>query len=343
MRAAITLAAAALVVAGCSGGAAPSGGDETGSSVSSPFSVGAVPAGYELVVAGMGTAVGDWGEDSTGTVEPYTVLSPDGRATGEEVVRVALTGYEGYQGGLLQASLGYVSEHTELTIDGREAVFAPPGRSAVGQRWADLVVVRGDDLAVRVSSPSATQAELVAIAKRVVLPDDRREAPTVPDPPSGLRLVGSVNVDGVVAFTAFFDPQANRAPGPLSAHGAGWLFSGIEGTGSLSVVTVPGRSLDLAAVPASDWRTYLSRIGTRTTRFRTVGGRPGLVIRDVFPEESKITVRVLVESSWGDVVVVVVRASGEDIPSEDELLALAASVTSTDDATWAQFMAEANG
>lgn len=338
MRAAITLAAAALVVAGCSGGAAPSGGDETGSSVSSPFSVGAVPAGYELVVAGMGTAVGDWGEDSTGTVEPYTVLSPDGRATGEEVVRVALTGYEGYQGGLLQASLGYVSEHTELTIDGREAVFAPPGRSAVGQRWADLVVVRGDDLAVRVSSPSATQAELVAIAKRVVLPDDRREAPTVTDPPGGLRVVGSVDVDGVLATTASVAPHTDQVPGPRSAHAAGWVLDGFGERDHLAVLTVPGRSIDLAALSV---RERFFHAATRTTSTRRVGGRRGVLIDEVWEGSVDRRRTLLVESSWGDLIVV--RATGERLPSADDLVAIAASVKPTDDAAWEELVTEANG
>lgn len=339
MRASIAFGLAALVVAGCSGGAAPSGGGETGSSTSSPFSVGAVPAGYELVVAGMGTGVGDWGEDSTGTVEPYTVLSPDGRATGEEVVRVALTGYEGYQGGLAQASLGYLSEHTLLTIDGAEAIFAPPETSAVGRRWADLVVVRGDDLAVRVSSPRGTLAELTAIAKRVVVPDDRREAPTVTDPPGGLRVVGSLDVDGVLAASASVAPHTNQVPGPRSAHAAGWIRSGSQESDRLSVLTVPGRSLDLAAVHVREreWQHV-----TRTARARVVDGRPALITTEEWPEypdSNRLT--VMVEASWGDVVVV--SASGTTLPSEEELIAMAASVTSTDDVAWGELVTEANG
>ncbi len=159
---------------------------DSASTSSSPFTVGQVPPGYEFINAGMGTRVGEWGDDSTGTVEPYTVLAGDGRAIGPDVVRVAITGYEDYQGALAQASLGYLSDRRELEVGGAEAIYSPPSSDAGGERWADLVIVRGKDLAVRLSSPSASAAELTAVARQVVVPDDRTRAPRVPDPPAGL-------------------------------------------------------------------------------------------------------------------------------------------------------------
>lgn len=152
----------------------------------------------------MGTAAGDWGSDSSGTVEPYSVLSPDGRADHPDVVLVAITGFEGYEGGLAQASMGYLAEgRQDLRIDGADAVYAPAADDARGTRWADLVVVRGEDLAVRVSSPEASLEELAAVAARVGVPTDRTQAPVVPDPPTGFRLVGSVHVDGVLAAEVY--------------------------------------------------------------------------------------------------------------------------------------------
>lgn len=333
------IASAALGIAACSSDSTEPARSGTYSATSSPFSVASVPAEYEPVTAGIGTAVGDWGEDSTGTVEPYTVLSPDGRASGPDVVVVSITGFEGYQGGLGQASRGYLSGSTELTIDGADAIYSPPRHDERGVQWADLVVVRGDDLAVRVSSPDADAAELAAIAKRVAVPDDRTKAPTVPDPPAGLQVVGSVDVDGVLASEPYVARYTDQIPGPRSAHAAGWVRAGSDGEHQLSVLTVPGRSLDIVAVPV--WQVQLSWL-TRTSREREVGGRPAVVIEELRSDIEGANRRsVLVEAEWGDVVVV--SATGARLPSEEALVLAAASVQPAEDATWGRFVIDATG
>ncbi len=75
-----------------------------------------VPDGFHLVVAGKGTQYQNWGSDSLGTHEPFTVLSPDGKATGPEVVVVSATGFAGYEGELAQASAGYTTPGLEHLI-----------------------------------------------------------------------------------------------------------------------------------------------------------------------------------------------------------------------------------
>lgn len=75
---------------------------------SSPFAVSALPDGYESVLAGTGTDVQAWGSDGAGTHEPFTVLVQDDSTAPEDVVVVSITGFEGYQGGLAQASAGYL-------------------------------------------------------------------------------------------------------------------------------------------------------------------------------------------------------------------------------------------
>ena len=314
--------------------------DDERSAESSPFTVGAVPAGYEIETAGMGTAEGEWSSDSFGTVEPYAVLSPDGRPDHPDVVLVGITGFEGYQGGLAQASVGYLSpDRQDLTVDGAEAIYSPGTDDARGLRWADLVVVRGEDLAVRVSSPSANEAELIEIARRVEVPEDRTLAPSVADPPDGLHLVGSADVDGVLATNVYVSPHTDQVPGPRSAHAAGWLRAGSEGYDQLSVLTLPGRTLDLDAVGVTPIHpTWIEQ----SSRAREIDGRPGLVTeshRTDLPRAGRRS--VFTESAWGDVVVV--SATGAQLPSEDELVALAASVRPTDEATWDTFVIEATG
>jgi hypothetical protein len=310
------------------------------SEASSPFTVGAVPPGYEIETAGMGTAVGEWSSDSFGTVEPYTALSPDGRPDHPEVVLVAITGFEGYQGGLAQASVGYLSQdREELTVDGAEAMYAPATDDARGLRWADLVVVRSDDLAVRVSSPSASRAELIDIVRRVEVPDDRTLAPTVPDPPNGLQLVGSADVDGVLATDVYVAPNTDQIPGPRSAHAAGWTRAGSGGGDQLAVLTLPGSALDLEAVGVGPFHPPWMQ---ESSHARVVEGRPALVAeshRTDLPGADRRS--VFVESAWGDVVLV--SATGAHLPTEDDLVALAASVQQSDQVSWDAFVIDATG
>lgn len=247
------LASLAVAVAGACGEGPGKAGDPDASrteliEASSPFQAGHIPSGYRLVVAGVGTAEPEWSSDSFGTTEPFTVLSPDGTATSSEVVVVSITGFEGYQGGLAQASAGYLAEERqELELDGRAAMHLPPSDDG---GWADLVVAVADDVAVRVTSPAASLDELVAVLDRVDVPSDRRRAPAVSEPPAGLDVVGHMDADAAVAIDPFVAPYTDAVPGGTSAHGAGRIHAE-RADEQLVVLTLPGSSVDLAATPAA--------------------------------------------------------------------------------------------
>lgn len=328
-----------ITIGGC--GAGPDTIDDAGerraglSEASSPFQVGHVPPRYRPVVAGVGTAEPEWGSDSFGTTEPFTVLSPNGTATSSDVVVVSITGFEGYQGGLAQASAGYLAEERqELELDGRTAMYLPP-TDAGG--WADLVVAVGQDLAVRITSPSGSLDDLAAMLDRVEVPSDRRRAPVVSEPPAGLDVVGHMDADAVVSLEAFVAPYTDSVPGGTSAHGVGWVHDA-QPEEQLAVLTLPGSSADLVAVPAAEAVTGLDDTWQR----RTTSGTDVLVRERLdVPDTGWRSRSVWLESNWGDLVVV--SASGTNPPSEEELIAVAASVRQAEDAEWAAFVETASG
>jgi hypothetical protein len=233
MTARIVMAGACALSLACSGAGEDATIDEVDansqprSAQASPFVVDMVPAGFALETAGRGTDIQEWGEDSTGTDEPFTVLAPPGVDAGEDgVVIVSVTGYAGYQGGLSQASGGYGSEDAEeFEVGGEPAIHTPAGADGFGPdtEWADLVVSRGDDLAVRVTTADADRDELVDIARRVEPADDRARAPSVPDPPDGLEDLGSVDAGVEISLSAHVWPDSDSVPGLGDAYGAGWL------------------------------------------------------------------------------------------------------------------------
>jgi hypothetical protein len=309
-------------------------------STSSPFTVGPVPAGYRQVTAGTGTATPLWGEDSGGTDEPYTVLSPDGTITSPDVVVVSTTGFEGYQGGLGQASAGAEPDGLEqLTVEGEDALYRAAWTDDRGDHWADLVAVRGDDLAVRVTSPDATRDELLEVLARTEVPADRTQAPTVPEPPHGLASVGSVDAGAVVALFPSVQPNTDQVPGTSTAHAVGWVGGEGASDAELAVMTLPAGSVDLDVLPLSERRPW------RDLRWsaRQVAGRPAMALHEIREEVDPPFVRraVWVESEWGDMVVV--SALGTSAPDLDELAAIASSVRPTDRATWDDLVIEATG
>lgn len=298
---------------------------------SSPFTVGGVPERYEVVAVGEGDLQGTWGEDCCGTDEPFVVLSPDGTPDHPEVVVVAATGYAGYQGGLDQAGLGYTRVETG-EVDGDEAVFTPAKDDAV----ADLVVARGDDLAVRVASAGATFEELAAIARTAVV-DAEGEPPVVEDPPGDLVVVGTVTVAADVARYPYVDVDGApaRVPGPAGSYAVAWFdpvpsSTAAEAAGgdthdTLAIQVLPGTAGDAAALAVDtpfDDVTAVER--------RAIDGRPAYVVERTEYEGTSRT--VWLESTWGDLVAV--TAAGVDLPSVDELVAIAASVRPTDQAIW---------
>ena len=328
----IGLVAAASIGVGCGGASAPRG--TIRSLTSSAFAVRGIPAGWDLASVGIGTAAPRWSSDSSGTDEPYTVLSGTGAGRGSEVVVVSTTGFEGYEGGLAQASAAYTANRRaeEFVIDGQRALYAP----ATDDRWADLVAVRGHDIAVRVTSPHGTQNDLASLLARVVLPADRSKPPTL-DPPGGMRLAGSVNAIAVLAGATTFAAGATVAPGPERSHAAAWL--GPTGKDSLVVLTIPGSSADVAAIAAYTEDTY--RRG-HTSRARDVGGRPGVVVTTTERDNDEYhRLSVWAETDWGDLMVV--NAEGGSLPTEDQLVAIAASARRATPAEWAAFEATAGG
>lgn len=332
--------ASVLVLGGACGdgaGSTPAEGPG-GSTESSPFLVEAVPAGYQPVTAGTGTSKPDWGSDSTGTHEPFTVLAPEGSTSSADVVVVSLTGFEGYQGGLAQASAGYLApQRVDLESKGWPVIYVPPDPTGRSEHWADLVVEVGEDVAVRVTAATGTARELMAIAEHVEVPEDHGRPPIVADPPDGLEVIGSVDAQAVMAMYVHVAPNTDAVPGGESAHGAGWLREGSPDS-QLSVVSLPGASVDLDAMLAA-----AGRFGPRGSTWRSavVAGRPALVT-DVEPDPSGWRSRaVWLDASWGDVVVA--TATGTEVPDEEAMVALAASVHPTDEQGWDDFVVRATG
>lgn len=299
-----------LIACACGDPAATPADDGPKAAGARPFVVDAAPAGYRLVTAGEGTVEQDWGSDSFGTHEPFTLLTRD-----DDVIVVSSTGYEGYQGGLEGATGG----GEDIEIDGRPAIFTEKGGTAV-----ELLAVREDDLAIRVRAESSTRAELESILGATETPEERDQAPAVVDPPGGWRVAGSVHADLVVALHPAVLPNSDLVPGPRGSYGAGWT----DGENFLSVVSLPS---------------------TATTLDLSVGldaGWAGLTIR---PDGRMVIDRSPPPNRWAVVTrdptgaLMVVSAEGRAAPSVDELVAVAASVKPVDEERWKKFMDEAAG
>lgn len=302
---------------------------------SSPFTAGPPPEGYRPIIAGRGTQVQSWGEDEVGTVEPFTVLAPPGQgADSPDAVVVSVTGYEGYQGGLAQASAGYPNAGELLVLGGRPAVFVPAGRRRGGESWADLVAVRGPGLAVRATGRHATRKELIRVQEEVQPAESHRVAPTVPKPPAGLRVVGSVDADMVLALEPAIEPYTDVVPGPGSGHGVAWYHD----TNRLAVMTLPGRTADHEALAGFVRFSNASRLATHLF---TLEGRPAALL-DSAPTDDGEKMRVVVTTTaWGDLTVTAAR--GPEVPTRDRLVRLAASVEQATSEAWERFMTDAAG
>lgn len=341
-----------VVVAGCGSDPGPtSPGDATSdggpSAGSSPFTVDDPPDRFAVATAGTGTAEPIWGQDCCGSDEPYTVLSPDGAADGDDVVVVALTGYAAYQGGIDQAVTYYPPGGSveSFSHGGGDARYVPPGTEGDAPRWAEVVVAQTEDLAIRVTSPQGGREELLGVLDRVEVPTGHDDAPTIDA--TDLEVVGTVDTDGLLALQAGVRPDSGEVPGPGSAHSIGW--TGAEQGGpqtdgeaiyddQLTVSTLPGEALDLAALAVGGWAHPSRVIEVHDVE---AGGRPAMVLDDA-PDELGYQERtVVLESGWGDVVVA--RSAGTSPATEEELLTLAASVEPADQATWDELVIEATG
>lgn len=341
--AAALLAASTLRSSGGADEQALSAADGTTSTVSSPFAVGWVPPGFEPSVAGMGTAMPLWGDDSFGTDEPFTVLAPPDRDDPAALVVVSVTGYAGYQGGFAQASAGFPGDPAWFEVSGRQAIFTErrglPGSADEDvdedETVSEIVVDRDEDLAVRVVG-RRSRADLAAMTSGA-RPHGRSRAPEV-DPPRGLTVVGGVDTDLVLALQAAAQPGTDEVPGPASAHSAAW---GREGS-TLVILTVPGAAGDLAAVVAQPLFSRGTTVGDLS-----VDGRPAVLVEQTYVDcadpPCEVHARTVVSAtSSGDLLIV--RATGElPIVTSEELVRVAASVGTTDSEAWDAFVVEAGG
>jgi hypothetical protein len=307
------------------------------------FVVRDVPDGFTLVTAGEGVVRPEWGEDSTGTDEPFTVVAPDGEAgTLARSVVVSQTGFAGYQGGLEQASAAYTHTLEELDIDGRRALFAEPGSIAAGASdHGDLVVERGDDLALRVRARGLAKDDAVAMA-RASSQGQRREDPPVVDPPDGFGVVGSVPAEAVVAIRASLHRGfSDFVPGPQSASTVAWS----AGDGTLLAIAVPlddgrGTVAALAAGPL----LHLPFPGATARRIE-LDDRAGVLFENdpaTCDPRSCPPVRILATTTPGDGLLVL-RSQGESLLSLDELIRAARSAEPIGEAAWQELVIEATG
>lgn len=331
----------AVVPAACSSGgseAAPPPSTRIASRPSLPFAVADIPPGYEVSRVERGRQFVPWGDDSAGTAEPMTVLARDGHdAYDSERILVSVTGFRGNEGGLEQASAGYIAVQTreEFRVDGHRAIFVPAQRLSSGERLvrADLLVVRGHDLAVRVRAPGATRSELVGIARRVVMAG-RTRAPEVRDPPAGYHVLGSVDaavpatlnaMTGMMPFTT--EVAFRTGAGNPVVHRM--LLSSASTGGLLAVVTYPATVASLDAIPGL---AFLYEPDMATTRPVPVGTRPGVLLEwgDSGFGRGRA---VATQSAWGNLILVMTWGAR---PGADDLVGLAASVTPISEEAWSR-------
>jgi hypothetical protein len=360
MRAGVSLAlVVALVGAACgsddgdatatggSAGEAPASAIGT-TAVSSPFAVEDPPDGYRLVLAGQGDWPQTWSSDSFGDDEPVTVLAPTGEGPeSPEAVTVSLTGYAGFQGGLDQASAGYLDDGVEeFENDGQRALYTPPGGADVTAD-ADLVVAVGEDLAIRVRSAARSRDALAEVARRVRPHDDHLLAPEVPEPPAGLEVVGHADADVPVTLEAWAEPSTDEVPAGTRAHTAVWARVDAAGGWSdssptIAVSTLPGTSAAFdGLVPA----VRLRHSPTPMMQALNVSGRPAVVLEleELELDDGQIARRraVVTSTPGGDMVLVV--AAGVEVPAPEELIAVAASVGPADAEAWEALQVDARG
>ncbi|MBP7631211.1 MAG: hypothetical protein KA758_12215 [Acidimicrobiales bacterium] len=332
----VVLAVALLVVPAACGddgsepSAVPAEVDPSGSiersSDSSPFTVGEVPGGFELVAAGRGPGTRQaWGDEASGeSDEPFTVLAPAGSSDGPGEIVVSIAGFEGL-GGLIGASRGYDAAQP-FTTDGRDAVFA-----SLDDR-SEVLVARGRDIAVRVTAgPGIDRERLVRIADAAEVSDDHTWAPVLSEPPDGLEVVGSVQFEGLAGFGAAAGLTGSGTYGQLGgdrAHGARWLAA--DGT-VLTVVAVPSTSLSIEALgsvvhlaPWSGWEATTIMVAGRSG----LSVEPGPDLADMPGARRWLAV----ETGWGDVLLV--GAAGGTDAQQPDLAAVAASVEVADQEGW---------
>jgi hypothetical protein len=313
------LAVVGLTLAGCSDDGGGTGQPET--TESSPFTI-EPPANFELTYAGRGDQLPQWSDDTGGENHGgFTVLAPrDDPTETDQVTVVEATGFRGYQGGLHQASMLQGTGWEDLQVDGRSALVA----EELDGSFTELMVVReGDDVALGLRSPELSVDELIELNGGTTLSPDLEElrvsAPDV-SPPTGWSTVGEVQGDLRMGIDSYGDD-----PGPPSAHSAKWESA----SGAVLIaLTLPSVAGDVPALLAWPRTTHHSN---ETIELIEVDGRPAAFIT------TSRAPKLVTTTSWGDLLVLNVSARGNDgdlVPTEDDLVAAAASVRRLTDAEW---------
>lgn len=304
-----------------------------------PFAVGYVPDGYRLSAIGRGNDVAEW-DDEMGSDEPFTVLDVDGDSVVARVVP-----WEPVEGELRWASTsGDTSPELFVLDDGRNAAFGQGQSSTYGSgstAWNDVVVEVEPGVALHVAGDAMTRDVLVEVAEAIDPAIERTAAPVVSNVADSWRVLGSVQPDGVVAMAADVRPRTSAVPGPDSAYSIGFdraLAAGSDGglTDTLAVMTLPGDSIDLAALSAPRFAG-----GEVITPLAVdVDGRPGFVSESYGRFGG--SVRSLV-TTGDDGALIVVASSGGSFVDPADLVRVAASVAPVGSAEWDGATVEAFG
>lgn len=288
VRAATTLLCAVLV------GVVTSCGSTGPSSVgpspdSAPFTVGHVPSGYALVVAGTGSDRQRIGAPSQPSDNPFVLLSRNKEIDGAAIVVASKAGLV-RPGSLAGFDGKGWSDGVPSTVDGRAAIYAPKMVRGSDRHVANYAVITGPDSSVIVSTPDAADDNMAPMAAAIVPGDDPEKAPGTSKLPPGLSVSGHVDAAGVIALRSRITSGAG-VPGATSTHTVGWR----RGASQLLVSTLPGRSIDVAALAGFELDELSN--GTKVKPLK-IDGRPAMFLD--LPDRTVLAA----ETSWGDVVVV---------------------------------------
>jgi hypothetical protein len=291
-----------------------------------------LPEGFVLEAAGWGTGGQEWGSEETGTDEPVTVLAPTGDRERSPRVIVSTTGFAGYIEGF-DGALPHVGAFTttdDRPVDGHRARFRTFEDEETGQPTAELLVQRGEDVAVRVHATGASRDELVHISRATSAPADHRDPPEV-GPLDGYRLVGSLSIDALLALYGTPQPYSDAVPGTDRARSLGWL----KGDEAITVEALSPARADIEALGAD----VLPYSQNAAVDLFEIGGRPAAFVVD--DSDDRRVASLVTTTTWGDLLVVH-RASRRPI-ERAELVMLAGSARRTTDAAWSAVASSTDG
>lgn len=301
--------------------------------MASAFSLSDVPEGFRPTAAGRGVRQPGWSVDETGTEEPFLVLGPaSGRRERQDLVLISLTGFHGYQGGFEQAlgCCGVDGRRQDFEVDGRRAAYSTPPSPG----FTELLVDRGDDVAVRIQAWDAPRQRLLDLLRRVTLPERHVDPPVVDEPPDGLVVVGAV--DGNLSLTA-------RSAAPWTDTGAVTGFAAdvlpVTTVGYAAVWQHPRASLSVAVVPKQAEPAGLIAFDMVSVVDEISLTDDGVELE--WTAQFSPTRTVVTESPWGDLLVVASAGTGR--LEFADLWAIAGSVTRTDAAGWERMEQQARG